>query len=330
MTIGTSGDECVACMRNEFLDPSIKMLVSQACGHRFCESCIGRSFVTKNVLPCPSCGTFLRRNQFIKPNADDFTQSSETTIRKRILKEFNRTRGDFPTLDEYNDYLEMVEDIIYNLANGTDTERMNQLIAKNRMENHELIIRNQTKRAEDEKRLASKVEEEKKQQQAARLKAAKEDQERISDMKKEEAERMHELVQGKVPAPRQPKKEPVKAEAPKTIAPVPAAQRQVKAEPLYRPGQTSTQVSQAAAAPAAFVQPKPLEEQPKRPTLVAARPSDTGDVAAMFEFAYKVKLQELASAQAGGYRASVVKRRAMNELLSAAFVFPLTKTNFMI
>ena len=47
-------------------------------------------------------------------------------IRRNILRSFNKVREDFEDLRGYNDYLEMVEDIIFNLCNGIDvaeTER---------------------------------------------------------------------------------------------------------------------------------------------------------------------------------------------------------------
>ena len=47
-------------------------------------------------------------------------------IRRNILRSFNKVREDFEDLRGYNDYLEMVEDIIFNLCNNievTETEK---------------------------------------------------------------------------------------------------------------------------------------------------------------------------------------------------------------
>lgn len=46
----------------------------------------------------------------------------ELDIRKKILKDMNAREEDFPTLSEYNDYLEMVENIIFKLTHNIDIE----------------------------------------------------------------------------------------------------------------------------------------------------------------------------------------------------------------
>ena len=57
---------------------------------------------------------------------EDANIDKEVDIRRKILRDFNKQEEDFETLREFNDYLEMVEDIIFNLCNGIDvaeTER---------------------------------------------------------------------------------------------------------------------------------------------------------------------------------------------------------------
>lgn len=84
------------------------------------------------TAPCPECGIVLRKNQFWLQQFEDCGVEREVDIRKKILKEwvfflptqqshdlsrnfffssYNKTRDDFVTLLEYNDYLEEVETI---------------------------------------------------------------------------------------------------------------------------------------------------------------------------------------------------------------------------
>lgn len=49
-----------------------------------------------------------------------FTQ--EVNLRKSYASTFNQTRQDFDTDEEYNDYLEMVQDIFFDLVHGTPEE----------------------------------------------------------------------------------------------------------------------------------------------------------------------------------------------------------------
>ena len=81
---------------------------------------------------CPQCNVPLRRSNFRVQLFEDASVEKEVDIRKKILKDFNKKEEDFTTLNEYNDYLEMIETIIFNLANGIDVEQTNKQIEKYR------------------------------------------------------------------------------------------------------------------------------------------------------------------------------------------------------
>jgi len=53
----------------------------------------------------------------------------EVDIRKTILKIYNKQERDFSTLREYNDYLEEIEDIIWNLQTGRREKETKEKIA---------------------------------------------------------------------------------------------------------------------------------------------------------------------------------------------------------
>lgn len=62
---------------------------------------------------------------------------------------FNKTQEHFPTLKDYNDYLEEVEDMTFNLIEGIDVEEIEAKIARYQQENAEQIYLSRAKRAED-------------------------------------------------------------------------------------------------------------------------------------------------------------------------------------
>ena len=72
----------------------------------------------------------LRRTNFRRQLFEDSQIDKEVDVRKRILKDFNRREEDFDTLGEYNDYLEEVEDIIFNLCNNVDAEETRRRVAE--------------------------------------------------------------------------------------------------------------------------------------------------------------------------------------------------------
>lgn len=78
-----------------------------------------------------------------------------------MLKDFNKREEDFDTLREYNDYLEEVENIIYNLCNDIDIVQTNQKIEQFKRENREVIARNKARSGREELELEELLEEEK-------------------------------------------------------------------------------------------------------------------------------------------------------------------------
>ncbi|KAL3288417.1 hypothetical protein HHI36_002863 [Cryptolaemus montrouzieri] len=115
---------CPRCRTSKFQNPSLKMMVN-VCGHGLCESCVDLLFL-KGSGSCPECRIPLRRNNFRIQMFEDATVEKEVDIRKRVLRDFNKKEEDFNSLREYNDYLEEVETIIYNLCNNIDVTETNK------------------------------------------------------------------------------------------------------------------------------------------------------------------------------------------------------------
>nr|KAG5700870.1 hypothetical protein BaRGS_012277 [Batillaria attramentaria] len=96
---------------------------------------------------------------------------------------FNKKEEDFNTLQAYNDYLEMVETIIFNLANGTDVEQTRKMIEQYKKENKDLIKKNQSKLSRDEEYLEHLIEQEK-HEAAVRRQLVTEEEQREKNLKK--------------------------------------------------------------------------------------------------------------------------------------------------
>lgn len=94
---------------------------------------------------CPDCNVPLRRSNFRVQLFEDSMVEKEMDIRKRVLKDFNKKEEDFSTLREYNDYLEEIEVIIYNLVNNIDVVGTNKRIEQYKRDNKELIMKNKAK-----------------------------------------------------------------------------------------------------------------------------------------------------------------------------------------
>lgn len=94
---------------------------------------------------CPDCNVPLRRSNYRVQLFEDPMVEKEIDIRKRVLKDYNKKEEDFATLREYNDYLEEIETIVYNLTNNIDIVNTNKKIEQYKRENKELIMKNKAK-----------------------------------------------------------------------------------------------------------------------------------------------------------------------------------------
>lgn len=118
-----SRDMCPICKTDRYLSPNMTFLINPECYHKICESCVDRIFsLGPAKCPYPKCTKIIRKNRFKKQVFDDIRVEREIDIRKRILGIYNKTEEDFASLKEYNEYLEMVEEIIMNLNEGIDVE----------------------------------------------------------------------------------------------------------------------------------------------------------------------------------------------------------------
>ncbi|KAI0256489.1 CDK-activating kinase assembly factor MAT1-domain-containing protein [Lactifluus subvellereus] len=134
-------DQCPVCKSDRYLNPKLRLLVS-SCYHKMCESCIDRLY-TLGPAPCPVCGKTLKKMTFIPQTFEDLAVEKEVAVRRKLVKEFNKRREDFPDLRSYNDYLQEVEDITFNLINDIDIPETQARIAAYRKENAALIELNQ-------------------------------------------------------------------------------------------------------------------------------------------------------------------------------------------
>ncbi|KAK4760677.1 hypothetical protein SAY87_005570 [Trapa incisa] len=75
--------------------------------------------------------------------------NKEISIRRRISSIFNKREEDFPSLREYNDYLEEVEEMTINYVEGVDVPLIEAKISKYQEENSEQIMINRARKAEE-------------------------------------------------------------------------------------------------------------------------------------------------------------------------------------
>lgn len=148
----SSDDKCPQCKTDRYLNPKLRLLVSP-CYHKLCESCLDRIF-SLGPAPCPDCGKTCRKNQFGIQTFQDLQVEREVDIRRRVGKWFNKREEDFDDLNRYNDYLEEVESITFNLINDVDKEETEKRISAYLNSNKSSIqnnVRNQEAESESQR-----------------------------------------------------------------------------------------------------------------------------------------------------------------------------------
>jgi len=131
---------------------------------------------------------------------EDLSVEQEVRVRRRIAKWFNKRPEDFKTLKEYNDYLEEVEDITFNLINDVNVEETEARIQKFAEENQSIIAANEAKQQREEKVNAWRIEQEKSNRQHKREAYLQQLKEEHEALRAEERELISSLADSDQPA----------------------------------------------------------------------------------------------------------------------------------
>ncbi|XP_039923403.1 CDK-activating kinase assembly factor MAT1 isoform X1 [Hirundo rustica] len=165
---------CPRCKTTKYRNPSLKLMVN-VCGHTLCESCVELLFV-RGAGNCHECDTPLRKSNFRVQLFEDPAVDKEVEIRKKVLKIYNKREEDFPTLDEYNDFLEEIEEIVFNLTNNVDLENTKKKMELYQKDNKEVIQKNKLKLTREQEELEEALEVERQESEQRRLFIQKEEQ----------------------------------------------------------------------------------------------------------------------------------------------------------
>lgn len=92
--------------------------------------------------------TSVFRIQLSKKSLDEVVFERDGAIRREIKQVYNKVEKDFRSLDEFRDFEEQVEDIIYNLVHDINVAETNQKVKAYEQENIRLIAMNQTRSRE--------------------------------------------------------------------------------------------------------------------------------------------------------------------------------------
>lgn len=193
----SADDKCPQCKTDRYLNPRLRLLVSP-CYHKMCESCIDRIF-SLGPAPCPECGKKVSKNQFTAQTFQDLGVEREVAVRRTVAKLFNRREEDFVDLKAYNDYLEEVEEITFNLIHEIDLPRTNAKLEQYQAAHRSAIASSAHVSQQESDRQARLDEEDKLARKARAERLRKEEELEREEREKERLEMMRELEKGADP-----------------------------------------------------------------------------------------------------------------------------------
>ncbi|CAB1335275.1 unnamed protein product [Coregonus sp. 'balchen'] len=149
---------------------------------------------------CVQCDTPLRKSNFRVQLFEDPAIDKEVEIRKKVLKIYNKRDFDFSSLREYNDYLERVEEIVYNLTNNLEVEGTKQIMEAYQRENRDTIQKNKAKLTREQEELEELLLLEQQGNEQRRLETLQEEQRQLQAKRKSKQALLDELERSHVPA----------------------------------------------------------------------------------------------------------------------------------
>ncbi|KAI4614204.1 uncharacterized protein J4E87_009601 [Alternaria ethzedia] len=118
-----ASDSCPVCRSSRFLNSNMQFKINPICYHKMCDTCVDRLFGKGNsICPVAGCAKTLAYRNFRRATFEDLKVEREVDLRKKVMKIMNKTEDDFESLRDYNDYLEQVEEINWNLILNIDVD----------------------------------------------------------------------------------------------------------------------------------------------------------------------------------------------------------------
>ena len=186
-----SPESCPVCKSSRYLNSNLRFLVNPECYHKMCESCVDRIFANGPAqCPLPGCKKTLRKHRFRTQTFEDIRVEREIDIRKRVALVFNKREEDFEDLRAYNDYLNDVEDITFNLVEGIDVDESNERLESYRTKHADEIANNQHLAKEENTSYKALQKQERQQAKMRREAALREEQ----DERREAAETKRDML----------------------------------------------------------------------------------------------------------------------------------------
>ncbi|KIW71902.1 hypothetical protein PV04_00130 [Phialophora macrospora] len=149
-------NKCPVCGSDPRTHPGLRFKINTKCYHRICEGCVDRNFSSgKAECPVGGCHVSLWKREWRTQTFEDLKIEREVEIRKRVNKTLDRKEEEFETKRDYDDFLELREELIMNLVLRTDVAATNRKLKEYALANG-LKVDSNDATAESDKKVTKK------------------------------------------------------------------------------------------------------------------------------------------------------------------------------
>eukprot|EP00736_Rhodelphis_marinus_P000242 Rmarinus@m.18950 len=179
-------DVCVICEKTEAVVLNEKFYQIRLCGHFYCSPCLNRWLGNKVNPQCSKCRRSFSKADCVEVRPkEEVLMEQELQVRDRVMKELYLREKDFATVDEYNDYLEELEEIIDDTIQvrvhknkGIDQKKVERRLKDLKDKHADLVILNRAQRDQETITLDNHIRAEEQKVAARRQRAIEEELER--------------------------------------------------------------------------------------------------------------------------------------------------------
>jgi len=123
----STANKCPVCGSDPRTHPGLRFKINTKCYHRICEGCVDRNFSSgKAECPVAGCHISLWKREWRTQTFEDLAIEREVEIRRRVTRTLDRAEEEFETKRDYDDFLELREELIMNLVFRTDVAATNR------------------------------------------------------------------------------------------------------------------------------------------------------------------------------------------------------------
>ena len=186
---GNDEDRCPHCSSTRYMNKNLVIFTNTVCYHRLCETCADRLFGPgPRTCPYAGCGKTIRRGQYRRPRFEDLAIEREVDLRGQIARVFNRREAEFVDLRSWNDYLESVEELTFNLIFGIDVKETEAKIESYRIQNAKSIERNRAVQEKERETVLGELKADRIHKRLGRHESLQEEEELRQERAREEQE----------------------------------------------------------------------------------------------------------------------------------------------